>query len=86
MKSDDLMVMAAAAVGVFLFYGWLDNKKTAGQVGYANPVTKIMDFGGWQYFSDGTSIGPDGAYYYQGKQVTLGNSGGFGGAPAGSLF
>lgn len=24
---------------------------------------------GWQYFSDGTAIGPDGAYYYQGKKV-----------------
>lgn len=24
---------------------------------------------GWQYFTDGTSIGPDGKYYYQGVQV-----------------
>ena len=24
---------------------------------------------GWQYFSDGTAISPDGTYYYQGEQV-----------------
>lgn len=34
------------------------NTATQGQEGY-----------GWQYFSDGTSIGPDGRYYYQGTEV-----------------
>lgn len=24
---------------------------------------------GWQYFSNGAAIGPNGAYYYQGQQV-----------------
>lgn len=24
---------------------------------------------GWQYFTDGTAISPDGVYYYQGQQV-----------------
>lgn len=24
---------------------------------------------GWKYYDDGTSIGPDGAYYFQGKKV-----------------
>jgi len=24
---------------------------------------------GWQYFTDGTAISPDGVYYYQGREV-----------------
>ena len=34
------------------------NTATEGQPGY-----------GWQYFTDGTAIDPNGNYYYQGKQV-----------------
>ena len=34
----------------------IENTAKEGQVGY-----------GWQYFSDGTAISPDGKYYYQGK-------------------
>lgn len=34
------------------------NTATAGQEGY-----------GWQYFSDGTAIGPDGSYYQNGQKV-----------------
>lgn len=34
------------------------NPAMPGQVGYA-----------WRYFNDGTSIGPDGSYYYNGALV-----------------
>lgn len=53
---------------------------------------------GWRYFSDGTAIGPDGNYYYQGQQIydpNVGFSGlgttirnvvsGIGGASSGAL-
>jgi hypothetical protein len=30
-----------------------------------------QDYGGWRYFSDGTSISPEGAYYYQGSQEPI---------------
>lgn len=78
MNTKDLITMAAAALAVFQLYDYLAKRNGGGSA--APFTTKIMDWGGWQYFSDGTAIGPDGAYYYQGKQVTVGNSGGFVGA------
>ncbi len=32
--------------------------------------TLIQETDGWKYYSDGTAIGPDGTYYFQGKAVT----------------
>ena len=33
-------------------------------------TTLVSSNGGWQNFSDGTSIGPDGTYYFDGKAIT----------------
>jgi hypothetical protein len=39
------------------------------------PVTEILNGqnlpfdNGWRYYSDGTSIGPDGSYYFGGQKV-----------------
>lgn len=79
MNTKDLITMAAAALAVFQLYDYLTKRNATG--GSAAPyTTKIMDWGGWQYFSDGTSIGPDGSYYYQGQQVYKAPTGGFVGA------
>lgn len=34
-----------------------------------NPAGQGEEGYGWQYFSDGTAISPDGTYYYQGEEV-----------------
>jgi hypothetical protein len=34
-----------------------------------NPAGEGEEGYGWQYFSDGTAISPDGTYYYQGEEV-----------------
>jgi hypothetical protein len=36
----------------------------------SNGATLIQETNGWRYYSDGTAIGPDGTYYYQGQAVT----------------
>ncbi|KAI3589323.1 hypothetical protein D9X30_4906 [Cupriavidus sp. U2] len=82
MKSSDLILIAMAA-GVLLFVVTKTGKTplgaampTPGQAGVpanAGSVSEIMNpnggawSNGWQYFSDGTSISPDGKYYYQGN-------------------
>lgn len=59
------------------------NQRTAASLNtsrIANPLTNLVQSipnndvpgqpgFGWQYFSDGTAIGPDGSYYSQGQKV-----------------
>ena len=76
MKSNDLVTILAGGILAFVAYkvlgpslsgssggsSWV-SKITANTSGADNPAY------GWQYFSDGTSIAPNGDYYYQGKKV-----------------
>jgi len=77
MKTNDLITIAAAGVLSWIVIQILARKKT-GQTGYAysNPalsITNNADPGepgwGWSYFTDGTSIGPDGTYFKNGAKV-----------------
>lgn len=61
----DVLIVAGMALAVYLLMG----KKSQPRPQDA-AATLIMDVGGWRYFTDGTAIGPDGAYYFQGKAVT----------------
>lgn len=84
MKSSDLILIAMAA-GVLLFVVSKTGKTplgaggtTPGSTGIpANTggVSEVMNpnggawSNGWQYFTDGTAISPDGKYYFQDKLV-----------------
>jgi hypothetical protein len=68
MNKNDILIVAAAAAAVFLLYGFLDRKR-GGTGAAADVTTKILDWQGWQYFSDGTVIGPNDAYYKNMVQV-----------------
>jgi hypothetical protein len=46
---------------------------TGGTSGLGGGATLIQETNGWKYYSDGTAIGPDGTYYYQGQAVTGAN-------------
>jgi hypothetical protein len=41
----------------------------------AEKIAEVLDgaggnfSNGWRYFTDGTAIGPDGKYYFQGQEV-----------------
>lgn len=78
MNSKDLMLIVGAAAAVFFI---LKYKKTGGgsavEAGnFVNGIGEIFVKGasnGWRYFTDGTSIAPDGSYYYQGALVYPGN-------------
>lgn len=74
MKQSDVLIMAGAAVAVYLFYNYIDGKRQP-QQGIPKPVqqqdfaTLFKQWQGWQYFSDGTVIGPDGCYFHNGEKV-----------------
>ena len=85
MKNDTLVILGAAAAALYVITKMTRPRavnstamalNTGGQVntaGYAkqifNTATPGQEGWGWQYFSDGTSIGPDGSYYQNGQKV-----------------
>ena len=77
MKSDTVIILAAAAAGLF-FVARLAKRATGGgtvlnqanrTAAIANTALPGQEGWGWQYFSDGTAIGPDGRYYLNGTEV-----------------
>lgn len=82
MKSDALIVLAVA--GAVMLWS-LSRKKAVPVLGGVVPqngaqsgspdvtwgtgTQLIRIWEGWHYYSDGTVIGPDGEYYYQGQAV-----------------
>ena len=75
---DSHIALALAAVAVFLIVKSQGGKFKIPSVrltpGTTDQVTEILNNGsafgnGWRYFSDGTSIGPDGSYYSGSQKV-----------------
>lgn len=78
MKTDTIVIIGVAAFGLFVLSRYTKNKPGNGgtimqQSNKANVVNNSAlpgDTGwGWNYYSDGTAIGPDGKYYFQGQEV-----------------
>lgn len=73
MKKDDLVLMIGAAVGVFIIAKFMMNKASAkptqGIAVGENYASLITQNNGWQYFTDGTAIGPNGDYYKNGQLI-----------------
>jgi hypothetical protein len=73
MKNEEMIVLGLAALAVFFIM----------KGGKVIPAYKIKDYAnsignpaingdaayGWQYFTDGTAISPDGKYYHNGVEV-----------------
>lgn len=82
MKSDDLLMMMAAAVGVFLIANMSKAKaatpaagvKTGGTPANSNAGfgNVIMTWNGWTYFDSGYGKDQFGNIYYQGEKVADG--------------
>lgn len=70
MKTDDLILIAAAG---FALWAFMQFKKTGTGTGTAQTnsygAQLIKEYAGWKYYTDGTAIGPDGAYYMSGQLV-----------------
>lgn len=73
MKKDDLVLMVGAAIGVFIIAQFM-MKKAQAKTGQGVAVgeeyaTLITQNDGWQYFTDGTVIDPNGNYWKNGRMV-----------------
>ena len=85
MNKDTLLILAAAGLGLWYVTKMTKRPvagagaaslNNGGQVNVPNYTKQIFNTAtkgtpgfGWQYFSDGTAIGPDGSYYLQGQKV-----------------
>lgn len=82
MKQSELIVLGLAGLAVFMILKGRaatgPTVKAGGPGGTANltgGTREILDSrglpfdNGWRYYSDGTSIGPDGAYYLNGQMI-----------------
>ena len=81
MKQNDIIVLALAGVAVFMVLQATKAKTAAPArpggtgTGSTSGTTEIYNAqglpfdNGWRYYSDGTSIGPDGSYYFGGQKV-----------------
>lgn len=79
MKIEDIVLLVVAGAATFwalrAFGRPAPAQKSTGYA-YTNPAIRIdnnADPGepgwGWNYFTDGVSIGPDGSYYLNGRKV-----------------
>lgn len=76
-KQSDLIVLGLAAVAVYMIAKSQKSTTTAssGLRGTAATVSEVLDSAGkafangWRYFTDGTSIDPQGNYYSGGQLV-----------------
>ena len=73
MRSEELIVLGLAGLALWFI---LKGKQAGGGFGGAAVVstspyaTKAApDYQGWQYFTDGTAISPQGVYYLNGQEV-----------------
>lgn len=69
MKTEDLILIAAAAFAIWAFRQWKGGATTTDQSANKYGATLVREWAGWKYYSDGTAIGPDGAYYLHGQLV-----------------
>jgi len=67
----------AGAAGTGIFDVLTGQRKASGAAVPQNTakISEVLDgsggnfSNGWRYFTDGTSIGPDGKYYFQGEEI-----------------
>lgn len=66
MRNEELLVMGLAGLALwFILKG-----QASGSFKMPTYVKKAApDYEGWQYFTDGTAISPEGSYYLNGAKV-----------------
>lgn len=71
MRNEEMMVVGLAGLALwFILKGKTGFSGTSTAAGQTNYVGKAApDYQGWQYFTDGTSISPEGRYYHNGVLV-----------------
>lgn len=70
MKNEDWILLGGGVIAAYIIFRTLRQPAAAaaGSTGndYVNRITKAD---GWEYYTDGTAIAPNGDYYHQGELV-----------------
>lgn len=71
MKSEDLILLGGGVVAAFLIWRALRRPAAAATMatGSVYNTQRVTKYDGWEYYSDGTAIAPNGDYYYQGALI-----------------
>lgn len=69
MRNEEIIVLALSGLALWLILQGKKNVVPAGGQGPAYVTKAAPDYQGWQYFSDGTAISPDGRYFHNGDLV-----------------
>ena len=68
----DLVLIGAGVFAAYAVVRVMRNKP--GATSQAQPyATQITKYDGWEYFTDGTTIAPNGDYYFQGALIWKAN-------------
>lgn len=69
MRIEELIILVALAVAVLMPKGGMKKAAPLPNNGNGPQAIPIAAPNGWQYFTDGTAISPDGTYYKDGAAV-----------------
>lgn len=70
MKTEDLILLGGGAIAAFIIWRTLRKPAAAATVSTGGDyATRITKADGWEYYTDGTAIAPNGDYYHQGELI-----------------
>ncbi|MFL6675885.1 MAG: hypothetical protein ACJ8LG_21660 [Massilia sp.] len=69
MKKEDLILFGVVALGVYMIIKTMGTRAAGAAPANNYNTQEIMRYNGWVYYTDGTSIGPDGKYYKSGDLI-----------------
>ncbi|QGZ37774.1 hypothetical protein IP92_02944 [Pseudoduganella flava] len=67
--NNDILYLLAGAAAVLMLSKKASGTGTSSQPWIPPQAIPVAVPNGWQYFTDGTAISPDGTYYYKGEPV-----------------
>jgi hypothetical protein len=69
MKTEDLILIAAAAFAWWAYKQWQSSGTTGATTSNKYGATMVAEWAGWKYYSDGTATDPSGRYFKDGVLV-----------------
>lgn len=69
MKGEDLIILGGGVIAAFIIWRTLKKPVLASSATSSDYVNRITKADGWEYYTNGTAIAPNGDYYHQGELI-----------------